>query len=131
MISRSAGALLAMTLCDLGRFDEAEEFVQRSRTMTAEDDFASQSEWRIAKARVLSSRGVHDEALALADEAIEIADATDYLVWQGECYEVRGMVRAAAGRGDEAAAAYAEALIRYERKGNVVAADRVRKRIED
>jgi tetratricopeptide (TPR) repeat protein len=122
-------ALLAMTLCDLGRFDEAEEFVERSRAMTAEDDFASQSEWRIARARVLSSRGLHEEALTLADEAIEIVDATDYLVWQGECYEVRGMVLQAAGRLDEARAAYEEALDRFQRKGNVVAAARVRDRL--
>jgi class 3 adenylate cyclase/tetratricopeptide (TPR) repeat protein len=123
-------ALLAMTLCDLGRFDEAEEFVERSREMTAPDDFASQSEWRIAKARVLSSRGAHDEALALADEAIEIADATDYLVWQGECYEVRGIVLAAAGHPNDARAAYGDALDRFERKGNIVAAARIRKRLE-
>jgi len=122
-------ALLAMTLCDQGRFDEAEGFVERSRAMTAEDDFASQSEWRIARARILSSRGVHEEALALADEAIEIAEATDYLVWQGECHEVRGIVLAGAGRGEDARAAYEEALDRFERKGNVVAAARVRKRL--
>ena len=122
-------ALLAMTLCDLGRYNEAEGFVERSRVMSAEDDFASQSEWRIARARVLSSRGVHYEALALTDEAIEIAEVTDYLVWQGECHEVRGMVLAAAGRGDDARAAYETALDRFERKGNVVAAARLRERI--
>jgi class 3 adenylate cyclase/tetratricopeptide (TPR) repeat protein len=122
--------LLAMTLCDLERFDEAERFAERSRAMTAEDDFASQSEWRIAKARVLSSRGVHDEALTLADEAIEIADATDYLGWQAECYEVRGMVLGATGRGDDARSAYREALDRFERKSNVVAAARIRQRLE-
>ena len=118
-----------MTLCDLGRYNEAEGFVERSRVMSAEDDFASQSEWRIARARVLSSRGVHYEALALTDEAIEIAEVTDYLVWQGECHEVRGMVLAAAGRGDDARAAYETALDRFERKGNVVAAARLRERI--
>jgi predicted negative regulator of RcsB-dependent stress response len=123
-------ALLAMTLCDLGRFDEAEEFVERSRAMTAEDDFASQSAWRIAKARVLSDRGAQDEALALADEAIEIADATDYLVWQGDCYEVRGMVLAVAGRRDDARAAYQGSLERYERKGNIVSAARIRQRLQ-
>jgi class 3 adenylate cyclase/tetratricopeptide (TPR) repeat protein len=122
-------ALLAMTLCDQGRFDVAEEFVERSREMTAEDDFASQSEWRIAKARILSSRGVHDEALALVDEAIEIADATDYLVWQGECHEVRGIVLAAGGRDEDARAAYEEAVDRFERKGNVIAAARARERL--
>jgi tetratricopeptide (TPR) repeat protein len=123
-------ALLAMTLCDLGRFDEADGFVERSRTMTAEDDFASQSEWRIARARVLSNRGIHDEALALTDAAIEIAEVTDYIVWQGECHEVRGMVLAAAGRGDDAHQAYETALDRFERKGNVVAAARIRDRLE-
>jgi class 3 adenylate cyclase/tetratricopeptide (TPR) repeat protein len=123
-------ALLAMTLCDQGRFDEAEEFVDRSRAMTAEDDFASQSEWRIAKARILSSRGGHDEALALVDEAIAIAAVTDYLVWQGECHEVRGMVLAAAGRGEDARAAFEEALARFERKGNVPAAARIRAQLD-
>jgi class 3 adenylate cyclase/tetratricopeptide (TPR) repeat protein len=123
--------LLALTVCDLGRFDEAEEFAEKSRTLAAEDDFASQAVWRMAKARVLARRGEFEEALTLADEAVAINGRTDYLVWQGDSHEVRGLVLEAAGRGDEARAAYAEALIRYERKGNVVAADRIRKRIED
>ena len=123
--------LLALTVCDLGRFDEAEEFAEKSRTLAAEDDFASQAVWRMAKARALAQRGEFDEALTLADEAVAINGRTDYLVWQGDSHEVRGLVLEAASRGDEARAAYAEALIRYERKGNVVAADRIRKRIED
>jgi tetratricopeptide (TPR) repeat protein len=123
--------LLALTVCDLGRFDEAEEFAEKSRTLAAEDDFASQAVWRMAKARVLAQRGEFEEALTLADEAVAINGRTDYLVWQGDSYEVRGLVLEAAGRGGEARAAYAEGLIRYGRKGNVVAADRIRKRIED
>jgi class 3 adenylate cyclase/tetratricopeptide (TPR) repeat protein len=123
--------LLALTVCDLGRFDEAEEFAEKSRTLAAEDDFASQAVWRMAKARVLAQRGEFEEALTLADEAVAINGRTDYLVWQGDSHEVRGLVLEAAGRGDDARAAYAEALIRYERKGNVVAADRIRKRTED
>jgi hypothetical protein len=42
---------------------------------------------------------------------------------------VRGIVLAAAGRGDAARAAYGESLDRFERKGNVVAAARLRDRI--
>ncbi len=122
-------AVLAMTLCDQGRFDEAEEFALRSRTMTAPDDFASQSEWRMAMARVLADRGLFEEAEALVDEAIEIAAQTDYLGWQGDGYEVRGIVTQAAGRGEDARAAYDVAVDRYERKGNVVAAARVRERL--
>jgi tetratricopeptide (TPR) repeat protein len=123
-------ALLALTLCDRQRFDEAEAFARRSRAMTAEDDFASQCAWRAAMARISAQRGRYSEAEALADEAIAIVDATDYLVWQGDCYEVRGIVLAAAGRGGDACLAYEAALDRFERKGNVVAAARIRDRLE-
>ena len=123
-------ALLAQVLCDQGRFDEAEPFAERSRELSAEDDFASQSEWRAARARILADRGRYDEALELVDQALAISGVTDYLDWQGEGHEVRGEVLAAAGRGDDARAAYGEALDRFERKGNVVSAGRVRERID-
>jgi tetratricopeptide (TPR) repeat protein len=124
-------ALLAGVLCDLERFDEAEANVNRSRELSAEDDFASQAAWRMAQARVLSHRREHNEALALADEAVAINRTTDYLTWQGESDEVRGMVLTAAGRTDEALEAYTRALDRFERKGVVPAAARVRARIAE
>ncbi|MDQ4109175.1 MAG: AAA family ATPase, partial [Actinomycetota bacterium] len=43
-------AVLAHILCDQDRFEEAERWVFRSRGMSADDDFASQSEWRTAQA---------------------------------------------------------------------------------
>jgi len=122
-------ALLALTLCDLQRFDEAEAFATRSRELTAQDDFASQMAWRLALARILASRGALDEAVTLADEASTIVDATEYLVWQGDAHEVRGIVLSAAGRADEAASAYREAIERYERKGVAPALARVRARL--
>jgi tetratricopeptide (TPR) repeat protein len=124
-------ALLASVLCDLERFDEAEANARRSRELSAEDDFASQAAWRIAQARVLSHRGEHDEAIALADEAVAINETTDYLTWQGESDEVRGIVLTAAGRTDEALEAYTRALDRFERKGVVPAVERVRARIAE
>jgi tetratricopeptide (TPR) repeat protein len=123
-------AVLANVLNDQGRFDEAETFAQRSRELSAEDDFASQSEWRTAQARVLADRGRFDEALVLVDEALAIAGTTDYLDWQGQGFETRGEVLAAAGRDDDARAAYGEALDRFERKGNVVAVARIRALLE-
>ena len=66
----------------------------------------------------------------LADEAIGVSEGTDYLDRRGDCHEVRGLVLDAAGRGADARASYGEALALYTRKGNVVAAARVRKRIE-
>ena len=124
-------ALLASVLCDLERFDEAEANVDRSRDLSSDDDFASQAAWRMAQARVLSHRGEHDEALRLADEALAINERTDYLAWQAESDEVRGMVLTAAGRTDEAREAYDRALERFERKGVVPAVERVRARIDE
>ncbi|HET9671711.1 MAG TPA: tetratricopeptide repeat protein, partial [Actinomycetota bacterium] len=122
-------AVLAHVLCDLGRFDEAEPWAGRSREMSADDDFASQSTWRTARARVLADRGRFDEAVALVDEALTIAEQTDYLDWEAQGHEVRGTVLAGAGRIDEARAAFAASLDLFERKGNVVAAARLRDRI--
>jgi class 3 adenylate cyclase/tetratricopeptide (TPR) repeat protein len=125
----TVSALLAQALCDLERFDEAEGYVERSRSLSAEDDFASQAAWRLAMARVLSHRDEHDRALALADEAVAINGATDYLAWQAENDEVRGMVLANAGRLEDAREAFGSALGRFERKGIVPAVNRVRGRL--
>jgi tetratricopeptide (TPR) repeat protein len=122
--------LLACTLCDLGRFDEAEEFSEKSRTLAAEDDFASQAAWRMARARVCADRGEFEEALSLSDEAVAINAQTDYIVWQGDGHEVRGQVLLAAGRGEDARAAFEEALARYEQKGTIPAAARIRAQLD-
>jgi class 3 adenylate cyclase/tetratricopeptide (TPR) repeat protein len=124
-------ALLALALCDQGRFDEAETYVARSRELGAEDDFATQSAWRIGDALVRSHRGDHDGALSLADQAVAIIADTDYVVWQGDVHEVRGIVLANASRLDEARSAFEEALSRYERKGVVPAVARIRTRLEE
>ena len=85
----TVSGLLASTLCDLGRYDEADALCVTQPELAAEDDFASQALWRMARARVLAHRGEFGEALLIADEAIAINDGTDYLVWQGDGREVR------------------------------------------
>jgi tetratricopeptide (TPR) repeat protein len=122
-------ALLAHVLCDQGRFDEAETFVARSHEMSAEDDFASQASWRMARARVLTDRGLFDEALGSSDEAVAIIEGTDYVDWQGQAHEVRALVLEAAGRGEEARDAFEQALDRFQRKGDQVATERLRARL--
>ena len=66
--------------------------------------------------------------MRLVDEALAIASATDYLDWQGQAYGP-GLVLDGAGRGDEARAAYGQALDLFERKASVVAAARVQERL--
>ncbi len=120
---------LAGALCGQGRFDEAEEIARRSEALTAEGDFASEAMWRQAQALVLSSRGDHDEAIAMADAAIGFVQPTDYVDMIGEAHEVRGVVLEAAGRHDDAQASFEEAIASLERKGIVPLIARVRGRI--
>jgi class 3 adenylate cyclase/tetratricopeptide (TPR) repeat protein len=123
-------ALHASALCHLGRFDEAQTEVDRSRGLSSLDDFASQVQWRCAQAWVCSARGEHEEAIRLIDEATTIADPSDYLQLQADTAAVRGLVLRAAGRTEEARAAYEDALERYERKGAVPSARRMRDALE-
>jgi tetratricopeptide (TPR) repeat protein len=122
-------ALLAQTLCDQEKWDEAEAFVERSRSMGSPDDFATQAEWRMALARILTARGHPDEALALADAAIEIVAPTDYLSMRANAQGVRGEVLAALGRVDEARVALEQAERAFVRKGSRPEAARVRDRL--
>jgi class 3 adenylate cyclase len=122
-------AVLAAVLCDLERWDEAESLVARSREMTAADDFASQFEWRTALARILTFRGRLEEALMLAEEAVQIVTPSDYLELKATGHELHGEVLAAIGRAGEARVALEAALRDYERKGSVPAIARVRRRL--
>ena len=125
----TVSGLLALTLCDQARFDEAEIHASSSRELAAEDDFASQAVWRMARAQVLSFRKDFDAAMVLADEAVAIISVTDYLNWQGEAHEIRGVILLAADRVPEAREAFTAALARYERKGTVPWTLRVRGRL--
>jgi tetratricopeptide (TPR) repeat protein len=120
---------LAETLCYLQRFDEAEAAVERARALGAEDDFATEVTWRRAQALVMSSRGAHDEALRLVEEAIAIVEKTDYLVMHAETHAVRGTVLNNAGRVADAEAAYERAVELFDRKGTVLLARRAREDI--
>ena len=84
--------------------------------------------WRQVKAKVLARRGEHAEAERLAREAVAIGDETDMLDAQGDAYADLAEVLLLAGKPDEAAGALEQALERYERKGNLVSAERARTR---
>ena len=85
--------------------------------------------WRQVQALVLAHRGEHAEAERLAREAVAGIEQTDSLTFQGDAWYDLAEVLAAAGRDEEAAAALAEALDRYERKQNIPLARQVRERL--
>ena len=124
--------MLGRTLCLLGRYDEAEPLAQLGRELDeTEQDVLTQALWRQALALVHASRGQHAESEALAREAVAIMERTDALNMQGDALCDLAEVLRAAGRGDEAAGAFAQALERHERKHDFARAAQVRHRLEE
>ena len=122
---------LANALAALGRVDEAEEWAGRSAELGGSDDLATQMLWRQARARVHALRGQPAEAERLAREAISLIETTDDAIFQPDAWVTLGEVLALGGKSREAEAALEEALGRYERKGNLVMADRTRHRLTE
>jgi class 3 adenylate cyclase len=120
---------LGRILCVLGRFDEAEPLAIQGRELGDPQDASTQMLWRQVKALVLANRSEHEEAEHLAREAVEIADTTDGLTYQGDVRCDLADVLLAAGRAEQATVVLGEALDRYERKKNLPLARRVRERI--
>src|SRR6266511_1062951 len=100
-----------------------------AQTFYALDRLDEDENWRRAWAKVLARRGEHGEAERLARQAVATCDQTDALNTQGGAYADLAEVLVLAGKPNEAAAALEQALERYERKGNVVSARRVRERL--
>jgi tetratricopeptide (TPR) repeat protein len=123
-------SLLGRELCALGRFEEAEALARQGRDL-AGDDSTSEHFSRQVQALVLAHRGQHAEADRHAREAVARVEQTDSLTFQGDAWYDLAEVLAAAGREEEAAAALAEALDRYERKQNIPLARQVRERLAD
>ena len=116
-----ATALLAHVLCEMGRYEEAEELTRKSEQAAATDVW-SQIPWRTARAKVLAHRGEIDEAEALAREAVMLAAQTDVLNLHGDALLDLGRVLRLSARTAEAAEVTDSAARLYDQKGNVVAA---------
>jgi class 3 adenylate cyclase/tetratricopeptide (TPR) repeat protein len=122
---------LAASLYDLERLDEADEWTRAAEASAPSDDVSSQMLWRQVRARILARRGEHGEAERLAREAVSVARETDMLNFQGNALADLGEVYVLAGRPEEAREQLGQALALYEQKGNIVAAARARRRLEE
>lgn len=127
-LSTAAGGL-AQAYYALGELAEAEHWAKRSAELGAADDATTQMLWREVLAKVLARRGEFDEAERLAQEAVEFGAGTENPNGQAETYADLGEVLAMAGRSEEAAQAFEQALERFKRKENLVMAGRVRERL--
>jgi class 3 adenylate cyclase/tetratricopeptide (TPR) repeat protein len=126
-----AAAVLAQALYGLDRLAEADAWAGRAAELSASDDAQIEMLSRQVTAKVLARRSQHDEAERLAREAVAIAENTDWLDGQGDAYADLAEVLTLAGKPDEAGAALEQALVRYERKENLVMAERTRTRLSE
>jgi len=116
---------------DLHRDDEAWRFGTIARETSSSDDVLSQAGGRAIQARVLSRRGDHDAAEALAREAEAIMAQTDYLDQHGDVLVHLAHVLREAGKRDDAVAAVREATALYEQKGATFLVERTQRLIHD
>jgi class 3 adenylate cyclase/tetratricopeptide (TPR) repeat protein len=125
--------LLGRALCQLGRFDEAEQCADRARAdenhysaMEAESWYS----WRQVLARVYAHRGDLAEAERLAREAVALSEQNDSLDVQCFAQWDLAEVLVAGGRSDQAAAALEQALDCCRRKKNLALSEQVAARLE-
>jgi class 3 adenylate cyclase/tetratricopeptide (TPR) repeat protein len=111
-------------LCLAGHYGEAEQHA----VWVMERDNGDPFQWQVA-ALVSSHRGDHAAAEQLARAAASFLDGTQSPKHQADAYCDLAEVLEAAGRREEAVAAWREALERYERKGIIPLARRVRERL--
>jgi class 3 adenylate cyclase/tetratricopeptide (TPR) repeat protein len=103
-VMSTVAAFLADSLADEGSIDDALRYSQLSERHAAGLDVATQVMWRVARANATG-------ALGLAQEAVELAEPTDYTYIKA---------RALLAVGDRAGA-----VREYERKGNTAAVARI------
>jgi class 3 adenylate cyclase/tetratricopeptide (TPR) repeat protein len=122
----SVAAMLARTLCAQGRHEEAEHYTRASEAAAHPNDVLSQIVWRSTRAKVLAGRNQFEAAEELALEAVAFAEQSDFLSNHGDALMDLAEVLRLAGRWSDAVDAFARARALYERKGNIVMAERAR-----
>jgi tetratricopeptide (TPR) repeat protein len=127
----TTAAFLARAVEAQGRDEEAYELTEVAEREGATDDFSTQVVWRGVRARLIAKGGATAEAERLAREAVTLAEQTDRLNYHGGALVDLAAVHRSAGQvGDELEALEA-ALELYERKCNLVAAAKLRPRVDE
>jgi predicted ATPase len=126
--SANLAALLAQALHLQGRDEEA---VAISEVTPAEDDVSAHVHLFAARARALAAVGRGEEAELLAQDAVERARKTDFLVMHADALSALAEVLHCNGNPGEARALLAEALELFRAKQHLVAIKRTKNLLEN
>ena len=102
------------------RFDEALQLLEVGKTLSAPDDVATQTIWRMVHARILTSQGDHAGAEHLARESVTLLEATDHLHDRAETLLCLAEVMSVADRPAEALTFWEQAMQVATLKGDTV-----------
>jgi class 3 adenylate cyclase len=122
-------ALQRRELCLAGRYEEADRLAGRAGELLDSHGPVEPTVVLQVDALIAAHRGDHVTSEDRAREALARYHESDSLKFQGDAYCDLAEVLEAAGRREDAIAAWEEALDRYERKGIVPLARRVRERL--
>ncbi len=122
----TVAAELARAVCAQARYDEAEQLTRVSEELARPLDVAAQISWRTVRATSIAGSGELAAAEALAGDALHAVEQTDDLNRQARVLADLADIVRRAGREAESASLHERALDLFERKGNVVSAEKVR-----
>jgi DNA-binding SARP family transcriptional activator len=126
----SIAGLLSHTVYLRGRYEEAEQLTEECEEASRSNDVHSQILWRSVRAKTLARRQQFDVARALANEAVALAETGDFLLAHADALMDLAEVLSLEGNAGAAKSAIEEAADLFERKGNVIAAQRARDDLE-
>ncbi|MEO7663947.1 MAG: adenylate/guanylate cyclase domain-containing protein [Candidatus Limnocylindrales bacterium] len=122
----TVAAILGGVLLEQGKIEEADQFTALAADLADGEDAYTQAAWRITRARLHFIAGDRDAAITAAREAAVIAGGTLDIDQHADTLVELGRVYLDAGDPESAGPPLREALERYEEKGDVVSAKRVR-----
>jgi predicted ATPase/DNA-binding SARP family transcriptional activator/class 3 adenylate cyclase len=127
----SSAAFLGEAAYAQGRFGEAEQWARISETLAEADDVDAQVRSRLIQAKLLVKADQLHRAVALAREAVTLADTTDLLTLRADAWRCLADVLRQAGHTAEAVQAAEEAVALYQRKDNLASARKAQALLAD
>ena len=123
--------MLADVRCSRGDLEDAEQLLAKATSIAVEDDLLTQIKCRTVTARVNARRGAEAEAFALAQEAIALAEATEYLDWRAGAWMDLAEIAETFGRRDDVKNALVNAIDLFERKEMTLPARKATERLAE
>ncbi len=119
-------ALLSRVVRDQGRDAEALEFSEAAEAASGNDDIETQALWRSIRAPILARAGQHENAMQLAQTAVEYALKTELSTLHADTRAELAHVLTLCDKRREARQMIDQAIVVYDAKGDKVSAARWR-----